>query len=52
MLISARRSQGWLADEIGVRPNTISRWVTGNLPIPEARDARLRELLADGAVKP
>lgn len=41
----ARRSQGWLAEQVGVRPNTVWRWVNGEMPIPSGRDAALRELL-------
>jgi DNA-binding transcriptional regulator YdaS (Cro superfamily) len=44
-LIMARRSQGWLADQVGVRPNTVWRWVSGKLPIPATRDDELRHLL-------
>lgn len=45
MIVSAGKSQGWLADQIGVRPNTVWRWVNGELPIPDTRDAHLRKLL-------
>jgi hypothetical protein len=51
MLVTARRSQSWLADQVGVRPNTVWKWVSGNMPIPDTRDAELRELLDDGIVK-
>lgn len=44
-LALARRSQGWLAEQIGVRPNTVWRWASGSMPIPESRDAKIRELL-------
>lgn len=40
-----RRSQGWLADELKVRPSTINRWANGAMPIPPARDEQIRELL-------
>lgn len=44
-LLLARRSQGWLADQVEVRPNTVNRWANGSLPIPSSRDEKIRELL-------
>lgn len=45
LIVTARKSQGWLADQLGVRPNTIWRWANGNMPIPPVRDESIRALL-------
>lgn len=49
LLTLAGRSQGWLADQLGVRPNTVGRWCsdsTYSLPIPPVRDDTIRALLS------
>lgn len=45
LIVMAGKSQGWLADQIGVRPNTVWRWVNGEMPIPGSREDGLRALL-------
>jgi DNA-binding transcriptional regulator YdaS (Cro superfamily) len=44
-LTLAGRSQSWLADQLGVRPNTVHRWANGSMPIPAARDETILKLL-------
>lgn len=49
LLAVSGRSQAWLADKLGVRPNTVGRWAsdsTYSLPIPPSRDEAIRALLA------
>lgn len=45
LLLMARRSQGWLADQLGVRTNTVWKWANGREKIPPSRDRAIRELL-------
>ena len=39
------RVQVWVADELGVDPSTVNRWIAGTWVIPPARVTELAKLL-------
>lgn len=39
------RRTDWVAESIGVTPSAVSRWASGQWPIPERRVSELAELL-------
>lgn len=49
LLTISGRSQVWLAQQLGVQPNSVWRWAKGTMAIPASRDKALRALLAPEA---
>jgi DNA-binding transcriptional regulator YdaS (Cro superfamily) len=45
------QNKSWLADQLGVRPNTVYRWLNGSMAIPSYRDTAIREALPLAEVK-
>lgn len=49
LLTISGRSQVWLAQQLGVQPNSVWRWAHGTMAVPASRHDRIRALLAPEA---